>query len=167
MIGMHPSRSPYAEKQRARARRKQKEQSKRQVLHSIEVYRQQQRAAVNIIRFIERRHNGAICKQSLQLLVLEFATTRDVTHSIALRKSGAKSYLELMTIAVRALIEERRLILHEDESGAMLGLPLRAKPAPERLQATPHAIETDLDFDWYALHIVNCREPVLRALAEY
>lgn len=167
MIGMHPSLSPSAEKQRARARRKQKEQYKRQVLRSTDVYRQQQRAAVNIVRFIERRYNGVICAQSLQLLVLEFATTRDVTHSIVLRKSGAMSHLELMTIAVRTLIDERRLMLHEDESGAMLGLPLKAPPPPEHLHVASPVIEPDLDFDWYTLHIVNCREPVLRALAEY
>lgn len=166
MIGMHPSLSSRQEVQRIRTPLNKKEFFKRETQRTVETRREQQRAAANILQFM-RRHNGVIHGDSLQLLTLEFATTPQVMHKITLRKSGAKTYLELMTIAVRALLDDGGIILTENERGAQLGLPQQKESLCTAQPPSWPAVEPDLEFDMYSLRITNCRQHVLSTLAEY
>lgn len=166
MIGMHPSLSSYAEKQRVRTHRREKNRAYRQEHREFEVRLQYQRAERNILNFMRKGDFKAIYGPSLQTIILELSKTQEVIHNIEQRKSGKKKPLDLLHRVVHGMIDGGRLTSYEEGGCAVLGIP-HNDVTPQICDELVYGVDSLDDFNWHIPVIVNCSQPLRKVLAEY
>lgn len=156
-------RNPHA--YRTVLERRQKRRLKQELRSQQIAIEQFDKTKENIVKYMNSRFK-TLSAGSLQVIIDELVTSPQVTHGITLRESNFGTYFELMSTAVASLLQDEKILLHQDQFGVVLGLPNGWPPA-ELLMEYVTVEDLDPHTDWSSIKIHKCATTIRRALKEY